>query len=99
MARPPPCCWCPTMTMTWNGSCWGVLRDFKLCSTAPGKASKKGKACRRRLSGRLFGNENKNENQRLRKGEQRQFASDSRMECAVYVTARPRWDGALAVGE
>ena len=45
---------------------WGVHRAFKRCSTAPGKASMKGKAYPRRRSGRRFASERGNGRQRLR---------------------------------
>jgi hypothetical protein len=51
-------------TTTWSVSCWGGRRAFKRCSTAPGKASRKGKAYPRRPSGRPFGTERKHGRQR-----------------------------------
>ena len=57
MARPPPCCWSPMMTMTWSASCWGVPLAFKLCSTARDEASRRARDCPRTLSGRPPGSE------------------------------------------
>src|ERR1700680_2455764 len=67
MAKLPPYCWFPTMTMTWNVSCWGVHRVFKPCSTVPGKASRTVKAYPRKRSGRRFANERENERPPQRK--------------------------------
>ena len=67
MARPWPCYWFRTTTMTWNGLCWSVHLASNRSSTAPGKASRKGRACPRQTSGTLFANARKNEKQPERK--------------------------------
>ena len=77
-----------TMTMTWSDSCLALPRGSRRSSTGPGKASGRGRVCRRRRSGRRCGNNPKKRRPHLRRAAEPSVPPD-----------QDAWEGATAVGK